>query len=41
MKFTEITTSIIHDCTGSDGSRYVRFCPTNWAVWMGESLEII
>ena len=41
MDFTEITTSLIHDCTSTDGTRYVRFCATNWAQWMGESLEIV
>lgn len=41
MNFVTIRTQLFHCCTGSDGKEYVRFAANNWAVWMGESLEII
>lgn len=28
------------EMTMDDGSRYVRFGPNDWGLWMGESLEI-
>ena len=39
--FHEIETSLIHTCTADGGTRYVRFTPGSWALWQGESLELL